>query len=40
LLMANFTPRARKPLALVFVVWLGLNAYVLVWHVLRVSGGP
>jgi hypothetical protein len=40
LLMATFAPRARKPLAVVFVVWLGLNAYVLVWLVLRVSGGP
>src|SRR6478672_3428737 len=29
LLMATFAPRARKPLAVVFVVWLGLNAYVL-----------
>ena len=40
LLIATFAPRARNPLAVVFVVWLGLNAYVLVWLVLRVSGGP
>jgi hypothetical protein len=33
-------PRARKSVAVVFVFWLGLNAYVLVWLVLRVSGSP
>ena len=40
LLIATFAPHARKSVAVVFVFWLGLNAYVLVWLVLRVSGSP
>ena len=40
LLTATFAPSAGKPLAFAFAVWLGLNAYVLIWLFLRVSGGP
>jgi hypothetical protein len=40
LLTATFAPGAGKPLAFAFALWLGLNAYVLIWLFLRVSGGP
>jgi hypothetical protein len=40
LLTATFAPSAGRPLAFAFAVWLGLNAYVLIWLFLRVSGGP
>jgi hypothetical protein len=40
LLTATFAPSAGKPLAFAFAVWLGLNAYVLIWLFVRVSGGP
>ena len=40
LLTAIFAPSAGKLLAFAFAVWLGLNAYVLIWLFLRVSGGP
>ena len=40
LLVATFAPRARRSVAAVFAIWLGINASVLVWLILRISNGP
>lgn len=40
LVLGTLAPSATKTLVFAFMTWLGLNAFVFVWLVLRVSGGP
>lgn len=40
LLIATFAPSTARPLAFAFATWLGLNAFVFVWLLLRTAGAP